>query len=270
MQNANPFDKAIADGFREYAEKVEAPDDLKSRIMADLCSQNKERFRMKNIVDIKKVVGIAAAFTVLCSAGAFAASNMMRGSISTSSHDASVTEYAQAVQMPGQLGYQTNTAIPETLGDFRFKEAVMGQTTMLDDNGKKTDETFKELSVFYTDSANKMLSLHVGKTMGPNTAEEISKGAVTKQVGDITLCYNADKYVFLSEEKNLSEEDKTAMDRGEIYVSYGGDAIDEREEKTIEHVLWESGGVAYILMGSDTGIGADRMLEMAQEWLNTK
>lgn len=267
MQNANRFDKNLKENLARMAERIEPSETLKRRVMAEINQEHKEEYRMKKTFHFKKVFIAAAAFTVLGSAAVFAGSSLIKGSFSVTSPKDEVTEYADAANMTKELGYDTMVNLPETLGlDFAFQGAVIGEGQDMDETGNPVGATYKNLYANYFNQAtSETLNLNISKS----SAEETALPDGTLEYNGVILSYSADNYVFLSDESQLTAEDKALEAAGELYISYGDDdVIDGREEVAYENVSWTKDGIFYLLSTQDAEMGQDSLFALAQEWMD--
>ncbi len=61
-----------------------------------------------------------------------------------------------------------------------------------------------------------------------------------------------------------SDEEKQQEKTGALVISYGSDKV---EDKTFQSVEWEKDGVTYLISGFETGLDAQAMFNLAEEFV---
>lgn len=256
MQNTKSFEDNIKKTLSNISNQVEASDQLRLRVNYAVKQQtHKEDFLMKKRFSLKSVA-IMVAILCLTTVTVFAATQVS-GYISTSSSKPTYTSFPTEKVLQKDLGFVPNS-VEKFSNAYTFKEAVIGNTTPVDENGKKMDN-YKFISYTYVSDKGEKVNLYVNKQLPGETSD--SKAAKTDYKG-ITLSYSSQKYRFVPPDYKLTEEDKKAQKSGEIEFSYGSDEV---ENSIFQSVVWTDKGISYNLMASDSNLQQADLITMAKE-----
>lgn len=211
-------------------------------------AQNKGHFNVK-----KFAIGVAAA-CLLLSGGVFAGKTkgyMTAGTMGSFT-------YEELDKAEEKLGFSPD--VPESFSNgYSFVEMQVDKTAATDENQKEI-YTFPELYVGYEKDGSGKVSLYVDQR--PEKGEQAKTPDLTDQCGDIALRYDVYTYKFVPVDYELTEEDEANLERDDYEISEGVDTISYRR---MCHVTWEKDGVYYDLLGMDTDLSGEEMIEMAKE-----
>ena len=202
---------------------------------------------------IKKMIIVIAVIGLLGSTACLAAGKIT--SLVGGSDGERCTDFAKLDSMVDKLGYEVK-AIESFQNGFTFENMNIGNTTGMDDDGNAV-ASYKELWVDYT-KENERLNLIICKPL----PEEARTAKQTGEYKGITISYYIDTYKFVPEDYELTEEDKENEKKDDYYISYGSDEVTLNQ---ISYVNWTDNGIHYSIMGSDTSLTAEDMIQMAEE-----
>lgn len=257
MQTTKVFEENIKEALLNISNQVEASDQLRLRVNKAMKQQTqKEGFLMKKRLSLKSAV-ILAAILCLTTVTVFAATQVSQY-LSTSSSKPTYTSFPTEKALQKDLGFVPNNL--ETFSNgYTFQEAVIGNTTPVDENGKKMGD-YKFISYTYVSGKDNKVNLYANKQLPGATSD--SKEINTDYKG-VTLSYSSQKYKFVPADYQLTEQDKKAQESGEIMFTYGSDAV---QDSIVQNVTWtDSEGISYDLMASDSKLQQTDLTAMAKE-----
>lgn len=238
------FDTLMRQALAEKVRGVEPSDDLLKKIRTEADGRRKENGFMK--YDMRKMVAAVAAVCAL-SVTCYAAGQL--GSVLSSGTN-NIRTFAGMEKAEKKLGFDARYV--ETFANgMTFQYGGTGETRGQDEDGNPMGETYKTMTVSYADEK------------GNNVTLLIDGGSPYADAGvETTEGYSKDTFLFLPDEDALTEEYKALQDAGEIYISYGSDAVEWNE---MENYFWEADGVYYSLTAADCDFGEEEMAKMAAE-----
>lgn len=170
-----------------------------------------------------------------------------------------------AGKLAPQLDYTPKT-VESFKNGFTFTDAALVKNQAHDEQLNGIGKVYTEISLFYTDPQTaERLSLYVNDIPAEiqNNDNDISaKNVKTVTVDGVTLRYAEYKYKMVTADYELTEEDRAALASGELEISSGSTAYEERYLKS---VYWRQDGLAYSILGWDLSLSDEDMLNMAQE-----
>lgn len=269
MKQEPMLDWEIKKVLHSRVDSLDVSAEAESRILAEISKlqsekQVKESYKMKKF-SVKLGVTVSAVACLSCMT-ALAASGIING---WAGHNIVGTETGNFAEVEENLVPQLEFQ-PALLEDFSngfaFEQAHLGSTTALDENNERVGKNYTELYMKYLNAeTDEVVNLCYDNI--PEVAAEPLPGApeiITRVVDDVVLSYQAMPYKFVPVDYELTEEDKAALESGAVEISYGADTV---EEKTACGVTWTVDGVDHFLFGWDLELGADGMLDMAEELL---
>lgn len=253
MKNDAKIDQQLRDTLHGTADALTAPDTLKTRV--DFALNRTESTPRRHRTWVKRAIAMSAV-AVLAVAGAFAGgmgsitshswSNQRMDWNETSAHLQNISAKAKIVE-----GFSSGFT-------FQYGYDTVGTA---ENEGKSED--FTELNAVYQkDDVTITLDVNRKFTVFDGITNPVVGKQETTTVDGIDLVYNDTPYLFVPANYQPTEAEKAAEARGEMYISYGSDAV---EHKTAQSVSWEQDGVSYIISGFSTGLDAETMFEMASE-----
>jgi hypothetical protein len=259
------MEKKIKAALEQQCSGVDASQDLKSRIDAEIMNHGQEErsifMKMKHF-GIKKVAIGVAAVCLLLSGGAFAAGHAVSLSSSTYVNDA-YTTYGDMDKAQKKLGYAVDSV--ETFDNgYTFENMYVSDVDGWDEDGNKA-YTYKEMLINYQKDGSHSLYLAIYR---PVEEEQKTKTPDAARVcGDITLSYDIYTYKFVPADYELTEEDIANEAKDNYYISYGSDEVEITQSTG---VTWTKDGIYYNLAGMDLGLSSDEMFDMAEEIMNAQ
>lgn len=272
MANRVNMDENIRESLRLRAAEVCPPDDAGEQLLARIreeqsrmCAEKiaKERKHMKKFS--VKLVGAVCAVFVLSAMTVLAASGVLGGWVGGNIAGTRVTNYTQMTErLLPELEFSPRL-VEEFSNGFEFVRGELGETQAMDDEGNRFGKVYKDLVLDYKNADGVLLALYMGNEPAD---EESAPGVVaTREVGDVLLEYREMAYLFVPPGYELSDEDMAAEERGEMYISVGSSEVERQLNCGVQ---WTVDGVNYNLFGWDLTLGADAMLDMAEEMLTAK
>lgn len=198
-------------------------------------------------------IGVAAA-CLLLSGAAFAgktAGYISGGRLGTYS-------YEEQDKAEKKLGFEVDL-VKNFSNGYSFQDMEVFKTHAADENWK-TLYTFPELDADYERNGVQDISLYVDQR--PEDTKWSKVPDMTDQCGDIELRYDVVTYKFVPVGYELTEEDKANLERDDYEISEGADRV---QMSQMTSVRWDKDGVHYCLLGSDTALSGEEMIEMAKE-----
>ncbi|MCI8335927.1 MAG: hypothetical protein HFI72_01990 [Peptococcaceae bacterium] len=124
-----------------------------------------------------------------------------------------------------------------------------------------------ELSLDYRNADNQWIVLSICGVFTGQDFGDVS-GTITLANGEsIDYHYAKDHYKFVPVNYEVTPEDQAAMDAGELFISYGSDAV---EDCYMTNLTWVKDGMKYNLCGQDLALDQDGMVKMAEEVMSQK
>lgn len=225
------FDNQIKKALNDCVDHLETPDSLKERIDFMITKPNKTISWRKVCVGI---VAVACVATV----GAFA-----RGQVTGLSTGTDLTKSITSIQVLNDKADKISDKIslPEKLGDNKFKDGSIGSVDKLDNDMNKIGN-FPEVYAGYGDV---YVNIHqYDAEVDIDAPVQKGQTAETKEIDNINVCYQSEKYLFVPADYKLTDAEKQMQENNEIIVSYGSD---EKEEQIFQNVSWQKDGLYYMI-----------------------
>lgn len=273
----NEPDRKIAAALHHAADGVEVSPFAEARLMAKIKDSKqtgadapwKERLFMKRFSK-RFIVAFCAIFCLTCMTAV--ATGVATGWHGHNIVGTDTNVYADvADKLLPKLEYTPNT-VEEFTNGFEFAEANLGISQATDENHNDIGREYTNFNLRYKNAATgEELNLSINNI--PQTAfpedsvDPAAKNVTTHTVGDVTVVYKEYQYKFVPPDYEITAEDQTAMDRGDLVMSYGSSEV---EEKYLKGVDWYADGVHYNLFGWDLTLTADDMFAMAEEIINAE
>lgn len=251
------FEKAL----RKMSERIDASDELKTRIDQELMQTVKEEHGMKRFSVKKIVIGVAAATLMVgtvCMAG-----SGLKTYVSGGSSAPEYTKFEDMVKAEAEVGYQVD-AIAEFRNGFSFDSINVNSTAIINEAGQREEE-LKEINIRYQKD-DRQIGYHARKIFdSEDAASLIREGKIpdkTLLVGDVEVVYNQYTYKFVPVGYELTEEDKENEKRDDYFISEGSEEV---EIKQYASVQWVKDEVIYSIAAFDLSMSGEEMLNMAKE-----
>jgi len=255
MRNLKEYDAIIQSTLKNEVESVNPTCELKKRIDNALESEregavtNMKHFNMKKMAIAIAIVGLLGS-TVCFAAGK--ATSLVSGR-----NGVTYTDFSKVDNLQKKLGY--NVKVKESYQNgFAFKEMNLGETSGMDEDGN-TVGSYKDLCLNY-ERENEKLNVIICKPL----PEEPRIAKQMKVYKGIKISYYNDTYKFVPEGYELTAEDKEDEKRDDYYISYGSED-EEVQLSQMSFVNWTDNGIYYSIMGTDTSLSAEEMIQMAEE-----
>ena len=142
-------------------------------------------------------------------------------------------------------------------GGFEYANGGIGGSKLFDDAGNILTET-KDVSLGYKRGESR-LNLSITQV-----EERFLDNKESQLVGDsngINLYHYQQSYKFVPPNYELTEEDKKAMETGELEISYG---VSEISICNSQSLSWYEEGLQYMIIGSDYDFTVEEMVDIAK------
>lgn len=252
------LDESIKDALNNEVKNMHINDRIKKNIdekIANQTSINLGEYKMKRF-SMKKIVLIGVACFALSATALIAGSSVVSFS-SSSSRLTAIKDYHKLKSLEKKLGYKVT--VPEQLAfGYNFKDMQIVETKGHDATGTVI-EKYPTLRVTYETEAEDRLSLTINQI---NVGAKRENAVQTLEDEGTTLYYYQDTYKLVPPGYELTEEDKANLERTDYEISYGSSEV---EIDKMSSVLWEKEGANYHLLGINTNLSGDEMLQLVKE-----
>ena len=204
---------------------------------------------------MRRAVVVAAACFMITGVTVFAASRI----VSLTASSRADFDFHTASEL--NAANQNFPDYPESFDNgFTFKGGNIVKTGAQDESGNTVD-SWDDYSGIYENASGKTVDLSV--THSSVDAEDQSRTASSvKEIAGITVRYNYDEYLVVSEGYELTDAEKDRMENDDhFFVSEGSE---ERETYYFSSVSFEQDGVYYLLSTFDD-VSEDTLYTMAAE-----
>lgn len=238
------FDRLMKQALERKVRDVRPSEQMLANIRKETDEKRKETGFMK--MNMKKMVTAAAVICAL-SVTCYAAGQLS----SVVSHNGpDIETFAELEKAEKKLGFDAKFV--ETFGNgMTFQNGGTGETYGMDEDGNKTGEKYKMMTVSYADEKGNKVSLNI------DGGSPYADAGVEEAVG-----YSTETYKFVPTDYELTEEDKEKEAAGEWVISCGSEEV---EMMQMEYYGWNDNGIYYSLVGFDCGFGEEAMAQMAAE-----
>lgn len=263
MRIVNSFEQELKTYFDEQTKKVEVSKDMMNNIKKEINdNQIKKSFKLT-----KRKLAITFAVCILTVTCSMAATKLNSWT-SHSSAESKISEYPSSDEVQKILGY-TPKYLKSLPNGFEFKEAnpVAAEGKDVDGN---TIVRLNELKIYYereNKNDGEILTLSISKKDKNLFNDQISSISNLETItdGNSNLYYSESLYKAVPEDYELTEEDKQLMEQGKLDIGYGTDKV---EAYTTQFINWYDEGIGYDILGMNTNITKDEMVDMAKAIIN--
>lgn len=212
-----------------------------------------------NIINMKNILKkacFAAALMALLTTTVYAAEVL---DIKTLVSNGGSRMYKTVQQAEEKAGFEMDDLDVFSNG-YRFAGAYVGETRALDEQDK-VRLTYNEINVELKNAIGDELDLIAHEARDEIPASDTAPSQV-RTLGEIRLEYRLHHYKFVPADYELTESDKSMLQKPGYYISYGSESI---EENDVAFLNWEKDGICYTLMDSDGSETAESLFAMAEE-----
>ena len=227
---------------------------VKKRVRAKIDSACTER-KTVTMRSKKKIALIAAAAALTLGISAFAASGVVSSWFSSSSSVPDYESLPTAEEVKKDIGYDA-VVIDGFENGYVFKNGSVVDNGFADEDGN-TVERFKSVSFNYEKDSDTVIF-----TQDKFSSEVGIAGEVVKSLNGTDIYYHSYKNKSVPADYQLTKEDKTAEESGELVFSYGSPEVEIHDIKT---VTWVKGGLHFQLLQIDGRLSSDELVKMAEE-----
>lgn len=212
-----------------------------------------------NIINMKKILKkacFAAALMALLTTTVYAAEVL---DIKTLVSNGGSRMYKTVQQAEEKAGFEMDD-LEKFSNGYGVTGARVGETQALDENDK-VQFVYNQIDVRLKNAAGEKLYL-VAYESKEGIEESDTVPDLTRKLGDVILNYRQHHYKFVPADYELTDSDRTMMQKPGYYISYGSESI---EENDMAFLNWEKDGICYTLMDSDGSETAESLFAMAEE-----
>lgn len=254
--NTNLFDVKIKQALHTAADTLEAPDSLKTRVLAHtIVPKTHHPWR-------KRAVGMLAVAAVLIT-GVFASNALTHRIWSSNMHSTDWGEYAQTAAHTSIVAADIKT-VPTFSNGYTFVRGSEGEAGDSDENGNRLT-TYSSIDLLYQNQQDDMVSLYITKApmLDSTTAHP---DAVSRNISGVDVYYASVACLFLPPEEKPTAQEQALADAGKLNIGYGSA---ERTEEIFTYVVWNDQEVQYNLSSlGGTALSEDTLFTMAEEIIN--
>lgn len=240
-------DQRIAEWFREEADRISVPADMKTEI--DRRLDDAERSRHMKKFSAKKVILAVAA-------GRLAS---MEGHANLRDQ---VKDYSALAGVEEEVGFDF-PSVEEFSNGFRFASAIPVDSSDYDEDGNVLS-SYKTVGLTYTDGTQEVTA-YINQSLSYEGGASEAPGVVPVWQGEkngISLTVTRTVYKFVPADYELTEEDIQAQENGSLVFSCGSIEV---QEQVSYNCMFEKDGLTYDVMGFDLTMEPEQLAEMAAE-----
>lgn len=256
------IDSLIRETLEQSSFDMPVSTDLQKQIKQQIRSKSEEEIKMRHLSK-RKIMVVAAALCLVGSIAAVAAGQITgyRSSVNIGTPDYKNSQ--EIADASGKLGCPVK-AVDTFRNGYQFEKGFLVDVEGIDENGNRM-EVYPEVVVDYR-KENKRASLSI-QHVSKRESEGNKRDVVIKQ-GDITMRFSQDTYKMVVPEYQATEEELAAVERGDLFISYGAD---ENYVELFNFLSWEQDGAGYMLMSSGDGLlEQSELITMANELIAAK
>lgn len=243
-----------------------------SPLAADTRLKWRVKQKMEEEMMAKKNLGKSLVVTVcgcLAFAGiALAAATAARTRTTSSCRNDEGYTYEQVAEVEEKLGYHFH--VPESIAEgYSDPELSIVDEAVAGEDGDVL-YSYKSASVNYTKDGAGWIC--VNATRREDLEDETSENVAEldyderKEIDGFLVDVTTQNYKFVPEDYELTPEDQTAIDKGDLTVSYGTEEI---SEMIISSASFDIDGIAYLIVDAN-GSNAESMYAMAEKVIRAK
>jgi hypothetical protein len=236
----------------------EIPDERMNQNLKRAMEEKEMKKNEKSIWGVKKAVLLTAACCLLVGSIAVASSGEIISLVSGGNRQG--YESFQMLDEARERAGFTFHALEQFQNGYTFSEMNVYDTNGLDEEGNVL-ETYKDVSLYYEKTGEDNLTITVMEAMYAHD-ENQRKADRTVTIEGLEAAYYVDTYKCVPTDYELTEEDKTNMEREDYYISYGADAVSENQ---VSYVIWVQDGIRYCIMNVMGATSPETMFGMAEE-----
>lgn len=257
------LDCLIQETLEEHTSEVSMSSELQQQIKQEIRRKSEEKFMARRISK-RKVVFMAAVLCLIGSMAAIAAGKVTGWTSHTNPTKPDFVSLKDIGRAEAKMGSSIQ-AVEKFSNGYEFTKGFITEIEESDSSGQ-TVGLFPSIRLGYEKGNSRLnISLYpADKATGSEKHKEIIK--IPYQ--DYTMTFTKDIYKFVPPEYEITPEERTLMDAGELYISYGSSAVEVEE---IISLSWTMGDIHYLLMPSgQTNLTQDNLVQMAKEIIDNK
>ncbi len=258
MGGCNFDEKQLRAALHAAADSCDPPAGLKHQIDAQLAWQAKKEDKFMRRMNIKKAA-VAAVMACALTGTVCVAAVKMSGYSTSSSSALDESENFDDISKYEKKADVNACAQESFANGFEFAAVNLKENQDFDEQGNET-ESYKEVHISY-EKDGKNISYLVKKGDRVYTETDLARLQPVESDG-VTYYFVQDRYLFVPAGYEATEEEKAMQEEGKLFISEGAE---EREENVMTHLSWNAGGQSHSLFGSDLGMSADELIEMAKQ-----
>ena len=256
-------DKKIAEWFREEADRISIPADMKTEIDRRISDAERSGYMMKNRkrFNAKRVVLAVAAVALIGSVTAVAAGRLAASSSHSSMLD-QVNNYSALAEVKEEVGFDF-PSVEEFSNGFVFDFAVPVDSSDYDEDGNVLSD-YKKVSLAYTDGAQQVWA-YISQVRPYEEGTTGGLGSTPVWQGEkdgISLTVTKTVHKFVPPDYEKTQEDIQAEQEGSLVFAYGSSEV---EINVSYSCIFEKDGLSYDLLGFDLTMEPEELAQMAAE-----
>ena len=256
------MERTIRETMKTAAERLEAPDQLKTRIDFALRSGEAQAPARRRPRWGKKLAAVCLV-AALAVTGAVAGSGAVTGWYSSSRFADEWNDFSETAEYMQE--YMPDAKYIESFSNGFVFEKGCEQPVDKRDESNNTIETFTGINLTYKKGDVDLIFGAEPVQEDASYSVNDSEYGTNRMIGDVKVHYYAMPMIVLSADAEPTAEEQAAFDRGEINIAWDG-ANTEREDITWHSVSWIEDGISYRISTLNPGdLTENDFFQMAQE-----
>ena len=255
------MERTIRETMKTAAERLEAPDQLKTRI--DFALRSGEAQAPARRPRWGKKLAAVCLVAALAVTGAVAGSGAVTGWYSSSRFADEWNDFSETAEYMQE--YMPDAKYIESFSNGFVFEKGCEQPVDKRDESNNTIETFTGINLTYKKGDVDLIFGAEPVQEDASYSVNDSEYGTNRMIGDVKVHYYAMPMIVLSADAEPTAEEQAAFDRGEINIAWDG-ANTEREDITWHSVSWIEDGISYRISTLNPGdLTENDFFQMAQE-----
>ena len=256
MKKNKKYDEEIKSILVEKANTIDPSVELFDKIKKDIHEREDKKIMRNKVRGFKKGKRVAVMVASLILIGSLTVMGVKMGKSWVGSSNNKYNTFPSPEKVLKDVGFLPK--YPKSLpGGFEYVSGGTGKSTLLD-GGNVLTET-KELNLAYKNEGEESL-VNLSITQIDEAFVDNNESELIENLNEIDLYYYNKDYKFVPVDYELTEEDKKAVEMGELEISYG---VSEISFSDIQSLSWYQDGLHYIIMGDNQGFTVEEMIDMA-------
>lgn len=256
MKNNKRYDEEIKSILVKKANQIEPSKELFKKITKDIYERKDKKIMRNKVRGFKKGKRVAVMVASLILIGSLTVMGVRMGKSWVGSSNNRYNTFPSQEKVLKDVGFLPK--YPKSLpGGFEYVGGGTGRST-LSDGGNVLTET-REVDLAYKNESEESL-VNLSITQIDEVFIDNNESELVGNLNGIDLYYYNKDYKFVPADYELTEEDKRAMEKGELEISSG---VSEISFSDVQGLSWYEDGLLYMIMGGNHSFTVEEMIDMA-------